>query len=157
MSRTIYKRTYLKPNSSQNTFSNYYINQSGSGVSGFQGQRFQSVQVGQGFGSVLKSLFLPILKYLGPKLLTTGVEVAKDAISGERFVPSLKRRGKETAQLIAEDAAERATRFAQTGSGRRKLNKKVKRLKGGGRDRKSKRKTTKRNNLFEPTSHSIFN
>ena len=102
---------------SSNPYINYYVNQAGSGIGGFQGARFQR---GQGFfGNVFKSAILPLLKYFGRKALTTGVDVARDAISGENILDSIKTRGKKTMRNIASDAASRATRFAQTGTGRR--------------------------------------
>jgi len=103
---------------SSNPYINYYVNQAGSGIGGFQGARFQR---GQGFfGNVFKSAILPLLKYIGPKLLSTGVSAATDAIGGENFLDSLKTRGKTTARNIASDAGERAMRFAQTGRGRKR-------------------------------------
>ena len=153
----------FKPGASHMSYKSYYSNQSGSGVAGFHGQQFQSVQVGSGFGSVLKSIFLPILKYLGPKILSTGADVAKDAISGENIVQSLKRRGKEAAQTIAGDAAERATRFALMGKGKRRrtrrktTNRKRQaispKLRGSGKRRRVQRK---RNTNSKSKISSIF-
>ena len=101
-----------------NPYTNYYVNQAGSGIGGFQGVRFQR---GQGFfGNIFKSAIMPLLKYLGPKLLKTGASVASDAISGENVLQSLKTHGKSAARDIASDVGERAVRFAQTGRGRKR-------------------------------------
>jgi hypothetical protein len=102
-------------------YANYYVNQAGNGISGFEGVRFQK---GAGFFGLIKSAFLPILKYLGPKLLSTGSAIANDIIAGENFKDSFKNQGKKQAQMIAGDISERAQRFAQTGKGRRKRKKK---------------------------------
>lgn len=115
---------------SSNPFINYYVNQAGTGIGGFQGVRFQR---GQGFfGNVYRNAILPLLKYFGKKALNTGMEVAGDAIDGENVLESLKTRGKRTVQDIASDAGERAKRFAQTGTGRkrrRRRNRRIKRAK----------------------------
>jgi len=129
---------------SSNPYINYYVNQAGSGIGGFQGARFQR---GQGFfGNVFKSAILPLLRYLGPKILSSGVSAATDAIGGDNFLESLKTRGKATAQQVASDAGERAMRFAQTGRGKRRRRVKSRRIMnsvksqlGTGRRRKRKR------------------
>src|SRR5258706_16411043 len=101
-----------------NPYTNYYINQAGTGISGYDGIRFQR---GNGFfGTIFKNAILPILKFLGKKVAATGVQVASDALSGENVMSSIKTRGKQTLQDIAETAGERALRFAQTGKGRGK-------------------------------------
>jgi len=103
---------------SSNPYINYYVNQAGSGIGGFQGVRFQR---GQGwFGNLFKNAILPLLKYIGPKIIKTGASVATDAIAGENVLQSLKTHGKATAKDIAGDVGERAARFVQTGSGKRK-------------------------------------
>ena len=118
---------------SSNPYINYYVDQAGTGIGGFQGARFQR---GQGFfGNVFKSAILPLLKYFGKQALSTGVDVAKDALSGENVLDSLKTRGKRTMQDIATDAAARATRFAQTGTGTRKRKRNIK---GGNYSKKSR-------------------
>ncbi len=122
---------------STNPYISYYINQAGSGISGYDGTRFQR---GNGFfGSIFKNAILPVLKYLGKKAAATGAQVATDTLSGDNIFNSIKSRGKRTFQDIAEDAGNRAIQFAQTGKGkkrRRKANSKRKLSK--------KKKTTKR-------------
>src|SRR5882757_577223 len=98
-----------------NPYINYYANQAGTGIGGFQGARFQK---GHGFfGNVFKNAIMPLLKYLGPKAVALGSDVATDAISGENVLESLKSRGNSTARRIASDAGQRALKFAQTGKG----------------------------------------
>jgi len=101
-----------------NPYINYYVNQAGSGIGGFQGTRFQ--RGGGFFGNLFRNTIMPLLKYLGPKILKTGASVASDAIAGENVLSSLKTHGKEAARDIAADAGMRATRFAQTGTGRKR-------------------------------------
>ena len=137
---------------SSNPYITYYVNQAGSGIGGFQGARFQR---GQGFfGNVFKSAILPLLRYFGKQALTTGVDVAKDALSGENILDSIKTRGKRTMRNMASDAATRATKYAQTGTGRRGR-KRRRNIKGGSIIRKSRlgvkrraRRTRKRIALF---------
>ena len=106
-----------------NPYINYYVNQAGSGIGGFQGVRFQR---GQGFfGNFFRNAVMPLLKYLGPKILKTGTSIASDAIAGENVLQSLKTHGKEAARDIASDVGDRVTRFAQTGTGNRKRKRSV--------------------------------
>jgi hypothetical protein len=106
---------------SRNQYTTYYVNQAGSGLSGYQGSRYQyDDQIGEGFLDIIKSIGMPILKYLGKKAINTGMGVAQDAIAGENVLQSTKRNLKRSAQDIAADIGERAIRFAQTGKGRKR-------------------------------------
>lgn len=109
----------------------YYTSQARSGGSlpafrgelrqglGLWGENYSAkLQSGDGFFQTLKSFALPIVKYLGMRGADTLVKAGSDAIGGENFVESLKRRGKRTAETIVDDAAERATKFIKTGKGR---------------------------------------
>ena len=113
-----------------NHFEDYYVNQAGTGISGFSGVKYQK---GHGFfGRLLSSAVLPILKYLGRKALSTGLNIGTDYLSGENLKDSMKKRFKTTGYDIAEEALEKVKK--QRGSGRRR-----------GRPRKiNKRKTLKR-------------
>ena len=139
-----------KPKMSSNPYINYYVNQAGSGIGGFQGVRFQR---GQGFfGNIFKSAIMPLLKYLGPKLLKTGASVASDAISGENVLQSLKTHGKSAARDIASDVSERTARFAQTGTGRKRrrsvrISRNLKKRKRNSSRRK--RASKKRKSIFD--------
>ena len=89
---------------SSNPYLNYYAKQAGTGITGFQGARFQR---GHGFfGNVFKNAVMPLLKYLGPQAVALGADVATDAISGENVLDSLKSRGKTTARRIESDAGD---------------------------------------------------
>jgi hypothetical protein len=138
-----------------NTFINYYSNQAGTGIGGFQGTRFQR---GNGFlGTLYRSAVLPLLKYLGPKAFRTGIDTVQDSIGGENFMSALKKNSKKTAQKIAGDASERAMRFAQTGTGKRRRKpitqmgtgkrrrKSITQTGSGKRRRKSKKQPKRRN------------
>lgn len=138
---------------SSNPYTNYYVNQAGSGISGFQGVRFQR---GQGFfGNIFKSAILPLLKYLGPKILNTGASIASDAIEGENVMSSLKKRGKAAAMQMSGDVANRALKFAQTGKGRKRrrktnkiIRKRTKRIKRVTNVRRKSRKRSKAKSVF---------
>ena len=89
----------------------------------FKGNPFQRprVQEGEGFiGDLFKQFGLPIITYLGRKGASSAIDLGTDLLAGENVKKSFKRRGKQLAQNIASDVAERATRFAQTGTGRRR-------------------------------------
>ena len=138
---------------SSNPYINYYTNQAGSGIGGFQGARFQR---GQGFfGNVFKSAILPLLKYFGKKALATGGEIANDALAGVHFVDSVKNRGKKAAEGFVNDAANRATQFIQTGRGQKrrkrqtaKTNTKRRRKTASKKEKSKSRKQRKSINLF---------
>lgn len=80
---------------------------------------------------MLSTAVLPILKYLGKKALTTGINIGTDVLQGDNIKGSLKKRLKSTGFDILEDGFEKVKKYKQSGSGRR-------------RRRMSKRKTTKR-------------
>lgn len=102
-------------------YTNYYVNQAGTGIGGFQGSERFPIHRGSGFfGNIWKNAIMPLLKYLGPKIIKTGASVASDAIAGENVLQSLKSHGKTAARDIASDVGTRAARFAQTGTGRKR-------------------------------------
>ena len=109
----MYSKPFSFGDDSGGTMRSYYYNQAGSGVGGFAGARFQR---GHGWGS----FFMPLLKYLGPKILSTGANIASDAIAGQNVLESLKTRGKKLSRDVAHDAADRVERYAQTGKGKRR-------------------------------------
>ena len=136
-----------------NPYITYYSNQAGSGISGFQGVRFQR---GAGFfGNVFKSAVLPLLKYFGRQALSTGADIATDAMDGENIIESMKTRGKQASRTIANDAIGRVKRFAQTGKGR-KRGRPVKVQKGGSRRKpgRSTKKVVRRRRVAKQT-HKI--
>jgi hypothetical protein len=131
---------------SPNPYLNYYSNQAGNGLSGFDGIRFQN---GNGFFSnIFKSTLLPVLKYLGRNIATTGINVASDAIGGENVLNSLKSRSKQQAKVIADDASKRLTHFAQTGSGEKRRFKRKRVIKKLKNKKKIKRSKINYNNIF---------
>jgi len=153
MSTNTYTNYYAKINdqiSHSNHYKNYYVNHARSGISGYEGTRFQR---GSGFfGNIFRSAILPLLKYLGKKAANTGIQIASDALSGQNMIDSIKSRGKAAAEGLIDDAASRATRFIQTGKGgqrKRKRNgsvinsSKVKRRKVNKSKSRNKRAKTK--------------
>ena len=128
---------------STNPYISYYTNQAGSGITGFDGIRFQR---GNGFfRNLFKNAIFPVLKYLGKKVAATGVQVASDALDGENVLSSIKARGKRAAQDIAGDVGDRAVRFAQTGEGKRRRRTQRKGKKNQTRKKKSKGKRFTKN------------
>jgi len=120
-----------------NPFTTYYINQAGSGIAGYSGVRYQK---GHGFfGRLLSGAVMPILKYLGKKALSTGVNIGTDLLQGDNFKSTMKKRLKSAGLDIAEDALEKVRNSKQSGSGRRKRRKSLK--------RRSYKKTSKKRKL----------
>ena len=126
-----------------NPFVDYYTNQAGSGLTSFQGYRYQR---GHGFfGSLFQNILKPLGLYLGKQALSTGVNIGKDVLGGENLKNSLKKNAKQAVSTILKDGSERL----QRGSGNRKCKsvkpkKKVKRKNKPVIKRKIKKKTTVR-------------
>ena len=132
-----------------NPYINYYVNQAVSGIGGFQGARFQR---GQGFfGNVFKNAILPLIKYLGKRAISAGADVAVDAINGENLVNSLKSRGTSAAQNIADDFSKIATRFAQSGQGRKRRRRKTRKHSNNNKTFKKNRRKSKKIRIANPT------
>lgn len=92
----------------------YYENQAGSGISGFQGIRFQKGH--NIFGRAFKFIF-PVLKLLGKHVLNKGISVASDVFEHDKpFKESLINRGKEGIKDLGMDGLE-LLRQLQQGKG----------------------------------------
>ena len=106
-----------------NHFTAYYVNQAGTGISGYSGVKYQK---GHGFfGRLLSGAVLPILKFLGKKALNTGINIGTDFLQGENFKTSMKKRLKTTGFDIAEEALDKLKNYKQKGTGKRKSRKKA--------------------------------
>lgn len=93
----------------------YYLNQAGSGIAGFQGVKHQR---GHGFfGSLFSKIIQPLAKYLGKQVIKTGVGIGQDFIAGENIKSSVKRNLKSTGKDILSDAITKASHFNQSGEG----------------------------------------
>ncbi|RWS18673.1 hypothetical protein B4U80_00004, partial [Leptotrombidium deliense] len=82
----------------------YYRNQAGSGLSGFAGTRYQR---GNGlFSNLWTKIGLPVLKFLGRQAISTGLNVASDALDGrnskESAVDHLKTSGRNTVDYLKQ-------------------------------------------------------
>jgi len=123
----------------------YYKEQAGSGLTGFQGVRYQK---GHGFfGRLLNKAIYPLLRFFGKQALNTGVNIASDVIENDQdWKESAKNRFKETSKNVIKAGLDRARKYQQEGSGRRKR----KRSKSIKRTTKQAKKSTKRKrkNLF---------
>ena len=98
----------------------YYVQQSGTGIGGFAGMRYQK---GDGFfGRMLTGAVLPLVKkvlpFLGKTAWNTGVEIARDVSQGQKFKESAKRRLRETASDLESRAMAKVRDI--TGSGRKR-------------------------------------
>jgi hypothetical protein len=108
---------------SSNPYIPYYVKQVGSGISHYQGVKFQH---GKGFfGNLWKSALLPFLKYAGREGARASLGVAEDALAGKNMKQSAKTRFGATGKLIGADAIKRAHNLLdQEGSGRRRKRRK---------------------------------
>lgn len=103
----------------------YYSDQAGSGISYFQGDRFQR---GNGFfGNFFKGSIMPLLKkvmpYLGRQALDAGVDLAAGLKSGESFKEAAKGSLKRRAGAISADALKKVR--DQVGQGVRQRKRRV--------------------------------
>lgn len=109
------RKTYSPGHSN---FTSHYINQAGNGFSDIEVYRGAPYQRGYGFGSTIARFAIPIVKFLGKKLLKAGVDIGSDLLLKRGFKESVKQRGKETLKGIAKDSLEKASAYLeQTGSG----------------------------------------
>lgn len=128
-----------------NTVEQYYLNQVGSGIQGFQGHRYQR---GAGFwGNLWSKVGFPVLKFLGREAAAGGLGLAADALEGKNMkqsaISQLKSGGRNTVGYLQK-------MLDQTGSGRRKKRRQKKRI---GKPRKTiKRKRRRTKKSFNPKS-----
>ncbi len=144
-----------------NPYNDYYQEQAGTGIQGFEGVKLQR---GHGFfGRVLNRAIYPLLKFLGKQALNTGVNIGTDVIENKQgWRESTKSRMKETGQNVLLAGLKRARKYQQTGEGgrrrrkRRRVTKSIKRRpakrlqsrsRRGGRRRSTKRKRTTKSAL----------
>lgn len=125
----------------------YYSEQAGAGISNFY--RGIPYQRGSGFwGDMFTRYGVPVLKYLGKQVLSTGANVADD-IANHGLAPrsAFTQRLKEAARNTGIDALNKAApvivseavnRLKQTGTGRKR---RAKRLKESSIPKKRRRKT----------------
>jgi hypothetical protein len=102
-----------------NPYTDYYQEQAGSGLQGFEGVKLQR---GHGFfGRVLHRAIIPLLKFLGKQALHTGINIGSDVIENKQsWRRAAKTRAKETGQNILMAGLKRARKYQQTGEGRRR-------------------------------------
>jgi len=124
-----------------NIYIDYYANQAGNGIPGFEGIRYQ--RGGGFFGKLLSSAIYPLLRFMGRKALKTGVNIAEDVLGGENIKSSAKRRAKDTGIELAETALGKAHSFlTQRGKGVRR-----KRIMAKRKAKKRGRRKTKRSRV----------
>lgn len=104
----------------------YYINQAGSGIGGFQGVRYQK---GNGFfGRIVSGTVMPILKkvlpFLGKTALNAGSEILSDIEKGEDIKTSAERRLIESKKKIGRAAMNKVKLLTGEGKKRRKYRRK---------------------------------
>jgi len=112
-------------------YKKYYRDQAGSGISAFQGTRYQR---GSGLGNVLRKLYhwmLPVLKTHALPLITSGAKtfgkeairsaanISTDSLNDIKFMDSLKSRSKEGINNIHKKIED------QLGNGIKRKKKKV--------------------------------
>jgi len=109
-------------------YEDYYLNQSGNGMSVFHGARMQR---GHGLGSFLSGLFRnawPLIqtgaKAFGKQFLRTGLQIANDVADGQELKESGKRRIPERIKAFTSSSD-----FTnQSGSGRKRRKRSLKRI-----------------------------
>lgn len=99
-------------------FKNYYTSQVGGGISDINVFRGLPYQRGYGIGSLFARFGIPVLKFLGKHLLSTGVAVGSDILAKRNAKESLKERAKEGAKIAAKEALNKISeKIDQTGKG----------------------------------------
>jgi len=123
-------------------YHDYFNSQVGRGLSDitvFQGRPYQR---GYGIGSVIKRVGIPLMKFLGRHLLTSGVALGNDLLSRRPIRESIRERGGEVLRRIGEEGGEKLSKLLEQ--------------KGGGKlyKRKKPRKQAKKAKLVK---RDIFN
>src|SRR5882762_4621808 len=99
----------------ENPYVDYYINQAGTGISGFVGTRYQR---GNGFFGRIFRKIKPALKYITKKGIRAAANIGQDILDGENFTESSKKHFENTARLMAQDGINKLHEIAdQKGSG----------------------------------------
>jgi hypothetical protein len=107
---------------SNNPYVAYYVNQVGSGISHYQGTKYQR---GNGFFSNLwQKTLLPFFKTAGRETLRTSLGVAEDALSGKSVKESAKSRFKATGKELGTMALKHGQQMLdQDGAGKKRRKK----------------------------------
>lgn len=134
-------------NSIDDIYTNYYINQAGTGFgSVYAGNVYQR---GHGIGSFLGGLFrcvFPLLKSgtasVGNELLKTGAHIMSDIARNEDFDTVVKRRGKETIENLGRLAGEKMFGRGYNVSVARKRKQSQTTARGGKKAKKTKKPKT---------------
>ena len=93
---------------------NYYVNQAASGLSGFQGIRYQK---GRGIFDTIVKYVAPVAKFIGRHALSAGAQTLGDVISGDSLKESAKKRFLDEGKLAGDEIFSRIT-GKQNGSGK---------------------------------------
>ena len=100
-------------------FNGYFANQAGSGLADITVFRGSPYQRGRGFGTVFTKFGIPLLKYLGRHLLSTGVAVGSDMLAKRPIEEALRSRISESVKTVGNEGANKLAKLiAQKGSGR---------------------------------------
>ncbi len=119
----------------------YYIEQAGSGISGYSGSRYQH---SNGFlGKIFKKL-KPALKYFGREGIKTASAIGRDFLNGENFIESVKANLVNTGRNIMTDAIGRAEEYVKQNG------------KGLKRNRVYKKKTVKHRKVVKKEIYKIY-
>ena len=120
-------------------FNKYFTNQAGSGLGDITIYRGAPYQRGRGLGSVISKFGIPLLKYLGRHLLSTGVAVGSDIMARRPIKESLRSRISDSLNVAGHEGVDKLSKLiSQKGSGRlykrrkaskRKARRRVKRVK----------------------------
>lgn len=93
----------------------YYCEQAGSGIPVYRGARFMH---GHGFlGRMASRVAIPLFKFLGKSLATTGLDIASDVIAGRQgFKQAVKSNFRSNRQKMADDIIPLLKNGVSTGS-----------------------------------------
>ena len=123
-----------------NPYIEYYSNQAGSGLGGFEGYRYQR---GHGFfGTLFQNIIKPLGKYLGKQALQTGVKIGNDLLQGENLGDTFLKNMKTTGNQLITDTLNRVQKFAQTGKGRKRRSRN--KIKNGNKKKKTRKRTLRK-------------
>jgi len=100
-----------------NEYADYYLNQAGSGISGFSGLRYQKGNSWRGLFKFIR----PVLAYFTKQGIKTAANIGTDLLGGESLKNSAKSRLMETGKTVGKRAVEKLNELSdQIGNGKKR-------------------------------------
>lgn len=109
-------------------YQRYYLNQAGGGFSDIKIFRGSPYQRGYGIGTIARRFGIPLLRFLGKHLLSTGMSIGSELLADRR--PNVKKELIKGTKNAAKDGLNKLSSMVdQVGTGRKLYKKEKKKIK----------------------------